>query len=105
MPAEKNLNLQDFLLDIVAAHHIISIINAAVLCVRFQDSGGIVVKAEEIKRLRESFGMTQEDFAHELGVTFATVNRWENHKAVPSRLAVKVLDQLKEKAQRQGLAK
>jgi len=53
--------------------------------------------ADEIKRLRESFGMTQEDFAHEIGVTFATVNRWENHKAVPSRLAVKMLEQLKSK--------
>lgn len=56
------------------------------------------MKAEEIRRLRQSFGMTQEDFAHELGVTFATVNRWENSKAVPSRLALKVLDQLREKA-------
>ena len=55
------------------------------------------MKPEEIKKLRESFGMTQEDFAHELGVTFATVNRWENRKAVPSRLALKMLDQLSDK--------
>ena len=38
--------------------------------------------------------MTQEDFAHEIGVTFATVNRWENGKAQPSRLARKVLQQI-----------
>ena len=57
--------------------------------------GFFAVKADEIKTLRESFGMTQEDFAHELGVTFATVNRWENRKAVPSRLALKMLDQFK----------
>ena len=56
------------------------------------------MKPEEIKALRQSFGMTQEDFAHELGVTFATVNRWENNKAVPSRLAVKALAQMREKA-------
>ena len=55
------------------------------------------MKADEIRKLRLSFGMTQEDFAHELGVTFATVNRWENNKAVPSRLALKVLDQLRDK--------
>ncbi len=55
------------------------------------------MKAEEIKKLRKSFGMTQEDFAHELGVTFATVNRWENQKAIPSRLALKVLEDLRKK--------
>jgi putative transcriptional regulator len=60
----------------------------------------VIVKAEEIKKLRESFRMTQEDFAHELGVTFATVNRWENRKAVPSRLAVKELDRLRDKSHR-----
>ena len=60
------------------------------------------MKPEEIKKLRESFGMTQEDFAHELGVTFATVNRWENRKAVPSRLALKMLDQLNDKPRSQS---
>jgi len=38
--------------------------------------------------------MTQEDFAHEVGVTFATVNRWENGKAQPSRLARKILQEM-----------
>ena len=58
------------------------------------------MKAEEIKKLRESFRMTQEDFAHGLGVTFATVNRWENRKAVPSRLAEKELERWREKSHR-----
>ncbi len=32
-------------------------------------------------------GMSQQEFADTLGVTFATVNRWENGKAIPNRLA------------------
>ena len=32
-------------------------------------------------------GLSQEDLARELGVSFATVNRWENGQAKPSKLA------------------
>ena len=39
------------------------------------------------KTLRSLLGLSQEDFAHEIGVSFATVNRWENGKALPSKLA------------------
>jgi putative transcriptional regulator len=42
----------------------------------------------EIKRLRLSLGMTQIRFAEILGVSFATVNRWENGHAKPSPLAI-----------------
>ena len=31
-----------------------------------------------VKRLRERMGLTQEQFAREVGVTFSTVNQWEN---------------------------
>ncbi len=31
-----------------------------------------------VKRLRERLGLTQEQFAQEVGVTFSTVNQWEN---------------------------
>ncbi len=40
-----------------------------------------------IKRLRIRFAMTQEDFAHALGITVSTVNRWENGHSAPSKLA------------------
>ncbi len=54
------------------------------------DLGGI------IKTLRHRQGLTQERFAARLDVTFATVNRWENGRAVPSRLARKqILSQIK----------
>jgi putative transcriptional regulator len=42
---------------------------------------------ELIRRLRRDLGLTQEDFAHELGITVGTVNRWENGRFRPSRLA------------------
>ena len=44
--------------------------------------------AEELKKLRQQQGWSQEDLARTLGVSFATVNRWENGKNKPSRLAV-----------------
>jgi transcriptional regulator with XRE-family HTH domain len=31
-----------------------------------------------VKYLREHMGLTQEQLAHEMGVTFSTVNQWEN---------------------------
>ena len=31
--------------------------------------------------------MTQEEFAHALGITVGTVNRWENGRFRPSKLA------------------
>ena len=44
--------------------------------------------AEELKKLRQQQGWSQEDLARNLGVSFATVNRWENGKTKPSRLSV-----------------
>lgn len=42
---------------------------------------------ERIKRLRGRLGLTQTQLAQMLGVSFATVNRWENNQARPSQLA------------------
>ena len=43
--------------------------------------------AEKIMTLRKQRGWSQEDLAREFGVSFSTVNRRENGKAKPSRLA------------------
>jgi len=43
--------------------------------------------ANQIKTLRSKLGLTQVVLAEKLGVSFPTVNRWENGKAVPSQLA------------------
>ena len=48
-----------------------------------------------IKKLRTRMGLTQEQFAAKVGVTFATVNRWEAGKAKPSRLAMNRLEELR----------
>lgn len=40
-----------------------------------------------VKDVRTQLGLSQEDLAHKLGVSFATINRWENGKTKPSRLA------------------
>lgn len=44
-----------------------------------------------VKRLREDLGMTQENFAYEVGVTLGTVNRWENGHTKPNQMAQRVL--------------
>ena len=50
-----------------------------------------------IRNLRQNFGMTQEEFAHEIAVTVSTVNRWENAHAEPSKLAWKAIQELANK--------
>lgn len=50
--------------------------------------------AELVRELRLRLGLTQEEFAAKLGVTFPTVNRWENRRAKPSRMAMKLLEGL-----------
>ncbi len=50
--------------------------------------------AERIKRLRVAIGLTQQALADSLGVSFATVNRWENEQTRPSRVYWKHLQQL-----------
>ncbi len=47
-----------------------------------------------IRELRERTGLTQEKFAAKLGVTFPTINRWENGRAKPSPLAMQKIEEL-----------
>jgi transcriptional regulator with XRE-family HTH domain len=41
-----------------------------------------------VRELRQRTGLTQEKFAAKLGVTYPTINRWENSRAKPSPLAI-----------------
>lgn len=41
----------------------------------------------KVKAIREQLGLTQVALARVLGVSFPTVNRWENGKTKPSQLA------------------
>jgi DNA-binding transcriptional regulator YiaG len=47
---------------------------------------------EQVKAVRRQLKLSQEELAHALGVSFATVNRWENGKTSPSKLALKQFD-------------
>ena len=50
-----------------------------------------------IKKIRSYMNMNQTEFAERLNVTFATVNRWENGRALPNKLAQdKIYDLCKE---------
>jgi len=46
----------------------------------------------------KELNISQEQFAHELSVSFTTLNRWENNRSAPSRLAkLRILDYCKSK--------
>ena len=47
-----------------------------------------------VRSLRLEAGLTQEQFASELGVTFPTINRWENNRAKPSPLALEKIEKM-----------
>lgn len=50
--------------------------------------------ARLVCELRKITGLTQEKFAAKLGVTFPTINRWENNRAKPSPLALEKIEGL-----------
>ena len=47
--------------------------------------------SKEIKTLRQECLLSQEAFAKELGVSFATVNRWETGKTQPTYKALRTI--------------
>jgi len=58
-----------------------------------------------IKSIRDQLHISQEDLARELGVSFATVNRWENGQSMPSKLAKAQLDAFCTRMSRRGKLK
>lgn len=58
--------------------------------------------AEMVKEVRQQLGISQEELAHELGVSFATINRWENAKTVPFKLARVQFEAFCERMKEQG---
>ncbi|MHC4211936.1 MAG: helix-turn-helix domain-containing protein [Planctomycetota bacterium] len=53
-----------------------------------------------VVKLRTTLGLTQEQFAAKIGVTFSTVNRWENGKGMPSPLAMLRIEELQNEFKR-----
>ena len=48
-----------------------------------------------IRELRRRLGLTQEQFAQKVGVTYSTINHWENGKRTPQPYLVQRLLELK----------
>jgi len=51
-----------------------------------------------LRAIRDSLGLTQEQLAERLGVSFATVNRWEGGVNMPRKAALSVIQALAEEA-------
>lgn len=47
----------------------------------------------DIRKIRQKCFLSQEAFAKELGVSFATVNRWESGKTKPTYKTMKLIDE------------
>jgi putative transcriptional regulator len=58
--------------------------------------------AETVREIRQQLGLSQEELAHELGVSFSTINRWENSKTVPFKLARRQFEAFCERMKEQG---
>lgn len=54
-----------------------------------------------VKELRSRLDLTQEQFAQRVGVTYSTVNHWENGKRAPQPFLVRRLLELKEELDEQ----
>jgi len=48
----------------------------------------------KVKRLRKKRKWTQEDLAHEIGVSLSTVQRWERQGGKPIRIVARELNRL-----------
>jgi DNA-binding transcriptional regulator YiaG len=55
-----------------------------------------------VKEIRRQLSLSQEDLARQLGVSYATVNRWENGLSKPSKLAKAQLESFCKKMTGQG---
>jgi len=51
-----------------------------------------------IKELRDKLGLTQEQFAQKVGVTFSTINNWEKGTRTPHPFLFQKLLELAEEA-------
>lgn len=57
-----------------------------------------------IRELRQQLNLSQEKFAAKLGVSFKTVNRWENGHSMPSPMALRLIAELRREVGQSDLA-
>ena len=55
-----------------------------------------------VKELRRRLDLTQEQFAQKVGVTYGTINHWENGKRVPQPFLLRRLLEIKEELDATG---
>ncbi|MYE07541.1 MAG: N-6 DNA methylase, partial [Oligoflexia bacterium] len=55
--------------------------------------------AHKILQIRQNLSLSQEELAEKLGVSFATVNRWENGHSAPRKTVMETIHRLYETAQ------
>ena len=55
--------------------------------------------AERIRRLRKRLGLTQTELAERMGVSFASINRWENGHVEPLPAFIRELEKLEREAE------
>lgn len=53
------------------------------------------VTAALVRELRRRLALTQEQFAQKVGVTYSTVNHWENGKRAPQPFLLRRLGEMK----------
>jgi putative transcriptional regulator len=50
--------------------------------------------SDEIRKLRETLGLTQEEFAKKVGAGRVTIARWESGQSKPTGLYLRALEKL-----------
>lgn len=60
---------------------------------------------QEIKKIRDTLGVSQSAFAQYLNVSFTTLNRWENDKASPDAPTIRQLEALRDLLNAKGVDK
>ena len=56
--------------------------------------------SHKLLKIRQNLSLSQEELAEKLGVSFATVNRWENSHSSPRKTVIESIHQLYETAHR-----
>lgn len=68
--------------------------NAYSVCYNIPKGDVYIVMHTLIREIRLSLGLSQMEFSRQMHVSFSTVNRWENCRAHPNKLAIVMLIKL-----------
>lgn len=63
----------------------------------------LFVTPREVKQLRTSTGLSQQAFANVLGLSFVSINKWENEASSPTGLSAVLLELLRSALRRHSV--